>query len=56
MKKSTLRRLPHKLVLRAESLAVLTPTQLGQVAGASQLSGCSVRSFDDPCIAIQNGG
>jgi hypothetical protein len=52
MKKSTPRRLPHKLVLRAESLAVLTPTQLTQVTGASQLEGCSVRSFVDPCEQI----
>lgn len=49
MKKSTPRRLPYKLVLRAESLAVLTPPQLGQVAGASNLSGCSLRSNIDPC-------
>jgi hypothetical protein len=55
MKKSTPRRLPLKLVLRAESLAVLTPTQLGEVTGASQLQGCSVRSFGDPCDLIKNG-
>lgn len=54
MKKSIPRRLPHKLVLRAEAIAVLTPTQLGQVTGASQLQGCSIRSFADPCDLIRN--
>ena len=53
MKKSTPRRLPHKLVLRAESLAVLTPVQLGDVAGASQLNACTVVSFQTFC---EDGG
>jgi hypothetical protein len=44
MKKSTSRRLPHKLVLRAEAIAMLTPAKLGQVAGASVLGDCSHQS------------
>jgi hypothetical protein len=50
MKKLTPRRLPHKLVLRSEAIALLTSTQLGQVAGASLLGDCSRRSNDVlPC-------
>jgi hypothetical protein len=49
MKKST-KRVPHKLVLRGEAIAVLTPTQLGQIAGASVLSGCSHQSNQDAVI------
>lgn len=47
MKKSTPKRSPHKLVLRGEAIAVLTPTQLGHVAGASVLSACSHQSNQD---------
>lgn len=46
MKKSTPRRLPRKLVLRGEAIALLTPVQLGDVAGASQLNACTVVSFN----------
>lgn len=44
MKKSTPKRLPRKLVLSSEALASLTPTQLGQVAGASFLQACGQQS------------
>jgi hypothetical protein len=44
MKKLTPRRLPRKLVLRSEAIAQLTPTQLGQVAGATMLGDCSRKS------------
>ena len=44
MKKLTPRRLPHKLVLRGEAIARLTPTQLGQVAGATMLGDCNRKS------------
>jgi hypothetical protein len=54
MKKSAPKRLPHKLVLRGEAIAMLTPTQLDRVAGASVLSACSHQSnlngFCDPTI------
>jgi hypothetical protein len=49
MKKSTPRRLPLKLVLRSEAIALLTPAQLGDVAGASQLQACTVVSFKTFC-------
>jgi hypothetical protein len=44
MKKSTHKRSPHKLVLRAEALVLLTPVQLGNVVGASQQRTCSIIS------------
>ncbi|HEX8106932.1 MAG TPA: class I lanthipeptide [Kofleriaceae bacterium] len=48
MKKSTPRRLPRKLVLRKEPIAVLTPPQLGNVpGGGSQLRACTVWSNDE---------
>jgi hypothetical protein len=52
MKKSTPKRAPHKLVLRGEAIAVLTPTQLGQIVGASVLSACSHQSNQNmaPCV------
>ena len=44
MRKLTPKRLPHKLVLRSEAIAQLTPTQLGQVAGGSWLQNCQQQS------------
>lgn len=56
MKKPTPRRAPHKLVLRSEAIAVLTPSQLGQIAGASVLSACSHASNQDvACIPATDG-
>lgn len=49
MKKSTPRRRPHKLVLRGEAIALLTPVQLDHVAGASQLQTCTIISYDELC-------
>jgi len=54
MKKRTPRRLPHKLVLRSEAIASLTPTQLGQVAGGSWLQNCQQNSnFEITCMDQQ---
>ncbi len=48
MKKSTPRRLPRKLVLRKEPIAVLTPPQLSDVPGAgSLLRACTVWSSEE---------
>jgi hypothetical protein len=44
MKKLTPRRLPRKLVLRAEAIAQLAATQLGEVAGGSLLNACHQQS------------
>jgi len=41
MKNATRPSGPQKLVLRREALVVLGVTELGQVAGASQLQGCT---------------
>jgi hypothetical protein len=56
MKKSTPKRAPHKLVLRGEAIAVLTPTQLGQIAGGSVLSACSHQSNLDVLCAPATDG
>ena len=54
MKKLTPRRLPRKLVLRAEAIAQLTSTQLGQVAGGSWLQNCQQQSnFEITCMDQQ---
>jgi hypothetical protein len=44
MKKLTPKRLPRKLVLRGEAIALLTSTQLDQVAGGSWLQNCQQQS------------
>jgi len=42
MKKSHIKMsVPHKLVLRSESIVVLQPAVLGQVVGASVMAGCT---------------
>ena len=53
MRKLTPKRLPHKLVLRSEAIAQLTPTQLGQVAGGSFLGDCSRQSNQQvTCLGV----
>jgi hypothetical protein len=52
MKRSTSQRVPRKLVLRSEAIAVLSPMQLDRVAGASQLRACTVVSNEADCDQV----
>jgi hypothetical protein len=53
MKKLTPKHLPRKVVLRGEVIALLTSTQLDQVAGGSWLQNCQQQSNEQ--ITCENG-